>query len=165
MWINRGILRKVSRSNRGRIPFSLTLLVLLAVRLEAEQSAALLVKGPLLQKGIDALGVNAIPCLTGTYEYTTGTIGVTFTRYDIPISNTWQKSVCRHMVLYGIPHDESSTFLFKHVSGWSVLFSFPLGTPLSCAFAETFIQRFSYFLGFAKGDNEVSFPAVLRIAD
>ena len=120
---------------------------------------AILVKGPVENKGFPLIYPNAIELWTGYYRYLGSEIIVSFTRKSILLPAEWKSSVCNK--IKGFSPDGNSFFYTD--KDWSVLFQFSKEPLVDCAFINIFIIRLKYFLRDLPSDNPPLLPAILEI--
>lgn len=129
---------------------------------EQEQELGVLLKGPLIRKGIPFLYPNAIPVFYGEYEYQNKKIIIYFTEEEIVRSDSWAPFECPERILYRIKREERLVLYFRDENEWSVFFSMHSELETPCRFIDKFLERFLYFRTIARGESIATFPAVLE---
>ena len=129
---------------------------------EQEQELGVLLKGPLIRKGIPFLYPNAIPVFYGEYEYRNKKIIIYFSEEEIVRSDSWLPFECPERTLYRIKREERVVLYFRDENKWSVFFSLPVELETPCRFIDKFLERFLYFRSIARGESIATFPAVLE---
>ena len=120
---------------------------------------AVLVKGPVENRGFPLIYPNAIELWSGYYRYLKSEIIVSFTRKSILLPIEWERFVCNK--IEGFSPDENSFFYTD--KDWSVLFQFSKEHPVDCAFINIYIIRLKYFLRDTASDSSPLLPAILEI--
>lgn len=129
---------------------------------ETERELGVLLRGPLVKKGIPFLYPNALPVFYGEYTYRKEKILVYFTEKEIVRSDSWQPFECPERTLYRLEREEKLLLYFRNENGWSVFFSLPEKIKTPCRFINTFLDRFLYFRSISRDRNIATFPAVLE---
>ena len=129
---------------------------------ETERELGVLLRGPLIKKGIPFLYPNALPVFYGEYTYRKVKILVYFTEEEIVRSDSWQPFECPKRTLYRLEREEKLLLYFRNENGWSVFFSMPEKIETPCRFIDKFLDRFLYFRSISRDRNIATFPAVLE---
>ena len=120
---------------------------------------AVLVKGPVENRGFPLIYPNAIELWSGYYRYLKSEVIVSFTRKSILLPVEWESFVCNK--IEGFSPDEGSFFYTN--KDWTVLFQFSKDQIVDCAFINIFIIRLKYFLRDTPLDSPPLLPAILEI--
>jgi len=127
----------------------------------AEQfiAPAVLVKGPVENRGFPLIYPNAIELWSGYYRYLKSEVIVSFTRKSILLPVEWEHFVCNKIEGFS-PAEDSFFYTDKD---WSVLFQFSKEQQVDCSFINIFIIRLKYFLRDTSSDSPPLLPAILEI--
>ena len=138
----------------------------------AEETArvAILDRGPKLVRGIRYLDPNALSVWEAVYRLGDRSFDISYTREPIVPSAAWQTLSCGSRPLMRIPEPAdpaaadpgSEALLYRDPAGWSLFFSSPQGMDGQCAFIQSFIQRFLYFMSISASVYDHPFPAIVR---
>ncbi|HUZ18577.1 MAG TPA: hypothetical protein VMV68_09320 [Spirochaetia bacterium] len=126
---------------------------------------AILATGPSIRHGLPYVSANIIEFYRGTYRapsHSKEPLDVIFTATSVPRPDAWTPAPCSAYRVFTVSASPS-VFFYDHNGQWSLFFSFPSGFSDPCLFADTFIDRFIYFLGITQNSPLSSFPAVLNL--
>lgn len=124
-----------------------------------ETEIAVLVKGPVENRGFPLIYPNAIKLWSGYYRYLKSEVVVSFTRKNILLPAEWEHFVCDKIEGFS-PAEDSFFYTDKD---WSVLFQFSKEQQVDCSFINIFIIRLKYFLRDTSSDSPPLLPAILEI--
>lgn len=156
--------RKVSRLNRLLLPkialYAGIFFVLCRPVLAAE-NVAILIRGPVAEKGIRFLSANAVSYEFAEYEFRDHLISVYLSReIDLPLPLT-RKVECSVYAIQRFSSENGIIAYFSSDDGWTVFIEFPAEFNDVCLFFEQFLKRFQYFMQITDFPGITQFPAVL----
>ena len=152
------------------------------VRAESEQAEtpsglvpgqAKLVRGSESVRGIAGFGRNAIPALFGEYAYAAANgqilgVSVWFTRQALVQDEGWVSLSCP-----GLPGgfalsqngsiQDGSLLVLASAEDYSLIIGLPSGFGSPCRFTSVLIERLMFFMRNASREEDISFPAFLRL--
>jgi len=129
---------------------------------EDDAEPAILLSGPRTVKGIDFLPPNAVSAEYGVYSFRENRVAVYFVREEVYLPGDTAPLICGSYSLSELEGTNLRIFLYEDEAGWKVFISFEKVPEDPCLFIGAFLRRFRYFLGIAKDESSVSFPAVLE---
>ena len=122
---------------------------------------AILIKGPVAERGIRFLSANAVSYEFAEYEFREHLISVYLSReIDLPLPLT-KKVECGVYVLQRFSSEDGIIAYFSSDEGWTVFIEFPVEFDDFCLFFEQFLKRFQYFRQITDFPEITQFPAVL----
>jgi hypothetical protein len=122
-----------------------------------------LAKGTETAKGIPFFEPNVIPCMKGSYDFHGGRIDVWFTREPVVFDASWKDARLSGYDVRRKTDGALKVVAYRGSERWTVFLALDRDEAALGAFLATFLDRFRYFLHYAKDDSEVSFPAVLKV--
>jgi hypothetical protein len=146
---------------------------------------AVLVDGAAAVKGIPGFGLNALPAVSGLYAYSPKApssgpsahpagkpfmIPVWFTRIALVLPASWAApagaaTIKGFSVMAAPAAADGSSLWALLASGYAILIELPPGLADAPRFVGAFAERFAFFYRYAERPEDVSFPAILAIAD
>ena len=147
-----------------------TVLFTAGARLPAQQEETeplgILVRGPVLGRGLPFLSANSIRHYQGRYETSGGDILVRYTEEEIVPLESWESVRCgsRELRVLRASSEAETTVPVAYVEGEGYhLFVRFTGGALDCSFLDVFMQRFRYFRSLpGQGSKTPPFPAIVR---
>ena len=127
---------------------------------EDPAAPAVLVRGPLEQRGLPLGYANAVPCRYGLYRWGEEEIRVYYTDVDLEFTDQWTTLRCGGLMLLQRTVREGRAVYFQSPRGWGVFMVHTDAlSPHICLFITAFTERLTYFLSIS---DLFSFPAVLE---
>lgn len=137
---------------------------------------AILLNGPGIQAGLPGFGLNAFPCLYGSYLLADAKneqasqniieIEIWFTKEFLYYDEAWQNANCSSLPSGLILHKQNegayTLWALSH-KDYSLLLRFPVAYENHCRFITVLEERFSFFYRYTEQPEDISFPAVLSI--
>jgi hypothetical protein len=165
MLINPETWRKASRLNRLlllRIALYAGMFFALCRPVLSDENVAILIKGPVAERGIRFLSANAVSYDFAEYEFREHLISIYLSREtDLPLPLA-KKVDCGVYVLQQFSIDDGIIVFFSGNDGLTVFIEFPEEFDDVCLFSEQFLKRFQYFMQITDFPEITQFPAVLE---
>jgi hypothetical protein len=140
------------------------LFTVLSVLPAEDAEPAILARGPIFHRGIEFLGVNAIPSQYGEYRYGDELITVYYTVEEIFLSKNWLSTDCAVPGLMQLKEGNNRIVIaYTDKKEWTAFLSFTAGADYICRFVEAYRNRQNYFLNIARDKTVFSFPALLEV--
>lgn len=127
-----------------------------------QAAPAILVRGPLEQRGLPLGYANAVPCRYGLYRWGDEEIKVYYSDVELELEDPWTEFRCGRLVMRQRESSQGRVVYLWSPRGWGVFIVHGEGLSAdACAFITAFSERLTYFLSISE---VFSFPAVLEIA-